>query len=99
MFEEFQEMPAIHPQRYETSQNKRKSLKKPSLQKTGSPTRKGRPIDKMIEDELNVSDLATPRELNEEQKKNLYKKYNVDSQDHKVRVVSQKKLQEEKRKY
>ena len=84
------------PSRKTTSKRKRKSLKRDGQQE--SPVKARKPIDKLIEDELNISDFATPHELNEEEKKNLYKKYNIEMEDG-PKGVNEKKLQTEKRKY
>jgi hypothetical protein len=76
LFAEFNQIPSINGNKNSKSKTNRRSTKKPEYQI--SPKRIN-PIDKLIEDELNISDLATPHELNEEEKRNLYKKYNLES--------------------
>ena len=48
---------------------------------------------------MNISGIATPHELNESEKKKLYKKYNIEVEDAGAKGVSDKKLMAEKRKY
>lgn len=95
MIDEFVEIPPI------TQPKRSVSIKKKPIKGQGfkdSPSRKKNHIDKLIEDELNISEIITPHELNEQEKKMLYKKYNIDDNES-PKKGNERKLQAQKRKY